>query len=99
MANAFTEKLYVYSQEFLQRTAALGARLFTANRAANASTHRSSAPSEQVATRGGYLGNASGSLSKVYLHGVGPVGTMKTPQSVSRCALMLLAIGLSAVAR
>ncbi len=52
-------------RNFLQRTAALSAGLFAANRAADASTSQASAPSAQVAARGGYLGASSGSLSKV----------------------------------
>lgn len=52
-------------RNFLQRTAALSAGLFAANRAASASTTHSSAPTAQVKARGGYLGTASGSLSKV----------------------------------
>jgi FtsP/CotA-like multicopper oxidase with cupredoxin domain len=54
-------------RNFLQRTAALSAGLFAANRAASASTHpqHSSAPTAQVAAEGGYLGSSSGSLSKV----------------------------------
>ena len=59
-------------RNFLQRTAAFSAGLFAANRAASADTHHSGAPTAQVKARGGYLGGASGSLSKVETH-AGPL--------------------------
>lgn len=60
-------------RSFLQRTAALSAGLFAANRSANASSHHpGSAPASQVSSRGGYLGTASGSLSKVDERTVAP---------------------------
>lgn len=58
-------------RSFLQHTAALGAGVFAANRKVGATTHESGSIAPQVAARGGYLGNASGSLSKVDL-GSGP---------------------------
>ncbi|MDE1161152.1 MAG: copper oxidase [Acidobacteriaceae bacterium] len=60
---------------FLQRTAALGAALFAADRPASASTHDPHAAGPQVAPKGGYLGTASGSLSKVNTHS-GPFPTV-----------------------
>lgn len=62
-------------RSFLQRTAALAAGLFAANRTAAASARDRSTPISQLEPRGGYLGSASGSLSKVDGHN-GPVATV-----------------------
>ena len=58
-------------RSFLQGTLGIGAGLFT-SRAVADPIHNSSNPTQQVAARGGYLGNSSGSLSKVDTHN-GPV--------------------------
>ena len=60
-------------RSFLQRAAALGAGLFASQQAIAAEgTPHSLNPTQQVAARGGYLGTASGSLSKLDTH-PGPV--------------------------
>ena len=59
-------------RSFLQSAATLSAGLFAANRASAESTHTFDNPTTQVAARGGYTGDSSGSLSKVELHS-GPV--------------------------
>lgn len=51
-------------RSFLQSTLGLGAGLF-ASRAVAETTHTPNNPTSQVAARGGYLGESSGSLSKV----------------------------------
>jgi FtsP/CotA-like multicopper oxidase with cupredoxin domain len=51
-------------RSFLQSTLGLGAGLF-ASRAVAETTHTHNNPTSQVAARGGYLGESSGSLSKV----------------------------------
>ncbi len=58
-------------RSFLQGTLGLGAGLFTSRASADPVLH-SSNPTTQVAARGGYQGNSSGSLSKVDNHN-GPV--------------------------
>ena len=55
-------------RDFLQGTAAWGAGLFAAQRAAAESTAYYGKATAQVAARGGYLGVSSGSLSKVATH-------------------------------
>ena len=62
-------------RSFLQSAAALSAGLFAANRASAESTHTSDNLTTQVAARGGYSGDSSGSLSKVDLH-PGPVSNI-----------------------
>ncbi len=65
-------------RSFLQRTAALGAGLFASQRTLLAeTTHNPLNPTQQVAAQGGYLGTASGSLSKLDTHS-GPVSNTPT---------------------
>ena len=64
-------------RSFLQRTAALGAGLFASQRALAETTHNPLNPTQQVAAQGGYLGTASGSLSKLDTH-PGPVSNTPT---------------------
>ena len=61
-------------RSFLQRTAALSAGILGADRALASTPSRTGQTSTQVSARGGYLGNSSGSLSKVDTH-TGPVPT------------------------
>jgi FtsP/CotA-like multicopper oxidase with cupredoxin domain len=58
-------------RSFLQSALGISAGLFT-SRAVAESTHSSNNPTDQVAARGGYQGNSSGSLSKVD-HRTGPM--------------------------
>ncbi len=65
-------------RSFLQRTAALSAGLFASRRTLLAETsHNPLNPTQQVAAQGGYLGTASGSLSKLDTH-PGPVSNTLT---------------------
>ncbi len=65
-------------RSFLQRTAALSAGLFASRRTLLAETsHNPLNPTQQVAAQGGYLGTASGSLSKLDTH-PGPVSNTPT---------------------
>ncbi len=64
-------------RSFLQRTAAFGAGLFAARRAeAAVPSAPSTNPTVQVAARGGYLGEASSSLSKLDSHSAGEARTV-----------------------
>ncbi len=64
-------------RNFLQHTATLGAGIFAANSAGAAATHTLTPSSTtQLASRGGYLGVSSGSLSKVDVH---PTGVRTVP--------------------